>query len=322
MPSVPSLALGSGEVTLESLTAAYARLRVAGAAPHADLHQARSRISEGNVLYASPYESQQVISPQTSYLMTHMLADVINHGTAWKARQLGFKLPAAGKTGTTNDYHDAWFVGYTPRLVTGVWIGFDQPQTIISRGYAADVAVPLWAGFMRKATDGDPDEWYKAPRGIVAVNVCRLSGKRPADGCFNATVVDDDGEESHKSTVYTEYFVKGTEPEESCAVHGSRSLVSRIAGWVGGAPAAPAQNRSIEAPTDNNPREAPAADARREEPAAEVKPDEPKKRGFWSRVFGVGKKKGERTERPVSFQLSVASSKGPQLRTSTQRPWN
>ena len=292
MPSVPSLALGSGEVTLESLTAAYGVFASQG------LHRTPTYIKriedqEGNVLYASPYESQQVISPQTSYLMTHMLADVINHGTAWKARQLGFKLPAAGKTGTTNDYHDAWFVGYTPRLVTGVWIGFDQPQTIISRGYAADVAVPLWAGFMRKATEGDPDEWYKAPRGIVAVNVCRLSGKRPADGCFNATVVNDDGEESNKSTVYTEYFVKGTEPEESCAVHGSLSLVSRIAGWVGGAPAAPAQNRSIEAQTDN-PREAPAADARRQEPAAEVKPDEPKKRGFWSRVFGVGKKKGKK----------------------------
>jgi 1A family penicillin-binding protein len=295
MPSVPSLALGSGEVTLESLTAAYGVFASQG------LHRTPTYIKriedqEGNVLYASPYESQQVISPQTSYLMTHMLADVINHGTAWKARQLGFKLPAAGKTGTTNDYHDAWFVGYTPRLVTGVWIGFDQPETIISRGYAADVAVPLWAGFMRKATEGDPDEWYKTPRGIVAVNVCRLSGKRPADGCFNATVVDDEGEESHKSTVYTEYFVKGTEPEESCAVHGSLSLVSRIAGWVGGAPAAPAQNRSIEAPTDNNPREAPAAAARREEPAAEVKAEEPKKRGFWARVFGVGKKKGEKND--------------------------
>jgi hypothetical protein len=108
--------------------------------------------------------------------------------------------------------------------------------------------------------------------------------------------VDDEGEESHKSTVYTEYFVKGTEPEESCAVHGSLSLVSRIAGWVGGAPAAPAQNRSIEAPTDNNPREAPAAAARREEPAAEVKAEEPKKRGFWARVFGVGKKKGEKND--------------------------
>jgi penicillin-binding protein 1A len=244
------------------------------------------------VLYASPYESQQVIGPQTSFLMTHMLGDVINHGTAWKARQLGFKLPAAGKTGTTNDYYDAWFVGYTPRLVTGVWIGFDQPQTIISRGYAADVAVPLWAGFMKKATDGDPAEWYKAPKGITSTTVCRLSGKRPVEGCFEATVVDDDGEESTASTVYTEYFVRGTEPEDSCFLHSSRSIFSRVAGWVGAAPAVPAQNRSVE--NHDAVREAPSAEARPEQAPPEAKPAEPKKRGFWSRVFGIGgKKKGE-----------------------------
>jgi membrane carboxypeptidase/penicillin-binding protein len=282
-------------VTLESLTSAYGVFASQG------LHRTPTYIKrvedqEGNVLYASPYESRQVISPQTSYLMTHMLADVINHGTAWKARQLGFKLPAAGKTGTTNDYHDVWFVGYTPRLVTGVWIGFDQPQTIIASGYAGDVAVPLWAAFMRKATDGDPAEWYKAPSGITAVNVCRLSGKRPADGCFNATVVNDDGEESNRSTVYTEYFVKGTEPDDSCALHSERSLVSRIAGWVGGAPAAPSQNRSTEAAADG-PREAPAVDARRDDAPDEVRPAEPKKRGFWARVFGVGKKKGDKDEK-------------------------
>ena len=290
MPSVPSLALGSGEVTLESLTSAYAVFATQG------LHRTPTYIkriedAEGNVLYASPYESQQVIGPQTSFLMTHMLADVINSGTAWKARQLGFKLPAAGKTGTTNDYYDAWFVGYTPRLVTGVWIGFDQPQTIISRGYAADVAVPLWAGFMKKATEGDPAEWYKVPKGITSATVCRLSGKRPVDGCYQATVVDDDGEESTKSTVYTEYFVRGTEPEDSCFLHSSRSIFSRVAGWIGNAPAVPAQNRSV----DNHDavREAPAVEARSEPAPPEVKPAEPKKRGFWSRVFGVGKKKDD-----------------------------
>ena len=84
--------------------------------------------------------------------MASMLADVINAGTAYRARQIGFMLPAAGKTGTTNDYHDAWFVGFTPQLVTGVWIGFDQPKTIIRNGYAGEVAVPFWAGFMKAAT--------------------------------------------------------------------------------------------------------------------------------------------------------------------------
>ena len=84
--------------------------------------------------------------------MASMLADVINAGTAYRARQSGFTLPAAGKTGTTNDYVDAWFVGFTPKLVTGVWIGFDQPKTIIRNGYAGEIAVPLWASFMKVAT--------------------------------------------------------------------------------------------------------------------------------------------------------------------------
>ena len=78
----------------------------------------------------------------TASLMSSLLADVVNSGTAARARGLGFTLPAAGKTGTTNDFNDAWFVGYTPKLVTGVWVGFDQPRTILPNGFAADVAVP------------------------------------------------------------------------------------------------------------------------------------------------------------------------------------
>ena len=94
----------------------------------------------------------QVLAPQTAFLMTSMLSDVVNYGTAYRARQEGFTLPAAGKTGTTNDYVDAWFVGYTPNLATGVWIGFDKPRTIIANGFAGELAVPLWARFMKIAT--------------------------------------------------------------------------------------------------------------------------------------------------------------------------
>ena len=159
---------------------------------------------------------------------------------------MGFKLPAAGKTGTTNDYRDAWFVGYTPRLVTGVWVGFDQPQTIVSRGYAATVAVPLWTGFMRKATADDPADWYKAPAGIVAVEVCRLSGKRPGEHCYGEITHTVDGTEVTGPSVYTEYFVRGTQPDETCDVHASTSIFSRLAGWVGGAsPTTPTQDRAV-----------------------------------------------------------------------------
>ncbi|RPI56857.1 MAG: PBP1A family penicillin-binding protein, partial [Lysobacterales bacterium] len=147
MPSVPSLALGAGEVTLESLTTAYS-VFAAGGLRRQPVYIKRVEDQSGQTLFEAPYLSDQVISPQAAYLMTNMLADVVNHGTAYGARQQGFKLPAAGKTGTTNEYRDAWFVGYTPRLVSGVWVGFDQPQTIMGGGYAAQVAVPLWAGFM------------------------------------------------------------------------------------------------------------------------------------------------------------------------------
>ena len=83
--------------------------------------------SDGKVIYQDEQKSQRAVSEATAFMMSSMLADVVNHGTGYRARQSGFTLPAAGKTGTTNDYVDAWFVGYTPRVVTGVWIGFDQP---------------------------------------------------------------------------------------------------------------------------------------------------------------------------------------------------
>ena len=297
MPSVPSLALGAGEVTLESLTTAYS-VFATGGLRRTPVYIKRVEDAEGQVLYTTPYESQQVIGAPTAFLMSHMLADVINHGTAYPARQLGFRLPAAGKTGTTNDYRDAWFVGYTPRLVTGVWVGFDQPQTILSRGYAATVAVPLWAGFMRKATEGDPSEWYKAPPGIVGVQVCRLSGQRPTDNCQGDFIQTSDGSYQSGSSVYTEYFVRGTEPEGYCTLHENRSIFSRLAGWLGGAPPpAPMQDRVVDRQASDVAGAAERqAEIQRDDRQVEAQPPEPpkKKRGFWSRVFGRGDKNDEK----------------------------
>ncbi len=268
MPSVPSLALGAGEVTLEGLTTAYG-VFAAGGLRREPTYIRRIEDLNGETLFQAPYMSEQVITPQTAFLMTHMLADVVNHGTAYRARQLGFKLPAAGKTGTTNDYHDAWFVGFTPRLVSGVWIGFDQPQTIMGGGYAAEVAVPLWAGFMRKATTTDPSEWYSAPAGVVATNVCRVSGKRPVEGCAGAPYLTDTGEYATASAVYTEYFVKGTQPTGYCDIHPARSIDSRVAGgWLGSPPSAPTQERAeVAVGTPENEREEVRHADRTERPA-------------------------------------------------------
>jgi membrane peptidoglycan carboxypeptidase len=227
--------------------------------------------------------------------MTEMLADVIDHGTAYKARQLGFRLPAAGKTGTTNEYRDAWFVGYTPHLVTGVWVGFDQPQTIFRDGYAGEVAVPLWARFMREATKGDEDDWYKTPQGIVTANVCRLSGKRPASGCYGSYVQTSDGSYTVTSSVYTEYFKRGSVPEETCPLHTYRpSFETRTASWEGSpdvvAPASPTTPATLGTGRGQATAQA-AAQNENAEGRPEVKEPEKKKRGFWARVFGIGKDK-------------------------------
>ena len=115
-----------------------------------------------------------------------MLADVVSSGTATGARAAGFKLPAGGKTGTTDDYADAWFVGYTPHLVAGVWFGFDTPAPIMSRGFAGVVAVPAWARFMKAATTGAKPDWYAVPADVEKVAICRLSGARATDACRHA----------------------------------------------------------------------------------------------------------------------------------------
>jgi penicillin-binding protein 1A len=121
VPSVPSLALGSGEVTLQSMTAAYGAFANHGIVPKPMLIR-RVEDRDGVLLYQAHETTSRAVSDVTAFLMSTMLADVINAGTAARARAMGFRLPAAGKTGTTNDYNDAWFIGYTPKLVTGVWV--------------------------------------------------------------------------------------------------------------------------------------------------------------------------------------------------------
>ena len=228
-PSVPSLALGASDVTLISLTAAYGAFANGGWVRQPTFIR-RVEDSDGNVLYNDGGKAERAISEDTAFLMSSMLSDVINAGTAYRARQSGFTLPAAGKTGTTNEYVDAWFVGFTPHLVTGVWLGFDQPKTIIRNGYAGELAVPIWGNFMKVATEGDKSEWLERPSTITALNVCRVSGLLPNSGCSDVQVVNRDGLVETRSMIYTEYFVKGTQPSETCPLHESPSFLDRLAG--------------------------------------------------------------------------------------------
>lgn len=212
LPPVPSLALGTGEVTLLDLTSAYGAFANSGiVAPHTLITRIEDR--NGNLLWQSSLDRHpyRAVRPGTAYLISSMMADVMNRGTGSRARTEGFKLPAAGKTGTTDDYGDAWFVGYTPHLVAGVWFGYDEKKTIMNRGFAGTVAVPAWARFMMKATEGSAPDWFEMPSDVERISVCRKTGNRASHDC--RAVVTEDG----RSNVYEDYYLMGTGPYESCS---------------------------------------------------------------------------------------------------------
>ena len=293
VPSVPSLALGSGEVTLMSMTSAFGAFANRGVLAVPTLIK-RVQTADGEVLYETAPRSERAISEATAFLMTNMLADVVNAGTAWDARRVGFTLPAAGKTGTTNDYHDAWFVGYTPKLVTGVWVGYDQPRAIIANGYAAQLAVPLWGRFMATVTRDDKPEWFDPPASVTAVTICRLSGKLATDACRGTHPVTADGTVASGPMAYTEYFARGTEPIDFCPLHQYTASPLKVARGVTGlsdtVPPPPPVAAPLPVPEET------VAVVREEPPRVEEAPPPPKRRGFWARVFGVGKNKKDKDE--------------------------
>ena len=189
-----SLALGSSGVTLQELTATYGVFANQGLAlkPYTislikDQHD--------HILEHHVFEPRQVISKQTAYLITHMMMDVIQSGTGKRARSIG--RPLAGKTGTTNSYRDAWFVGYAPNLATGVWVGFDSVETLGKVESGAHAALPIWTDFMAKALNLLPVRTFSVPDGIQFAEIDQKTG----------TLVD----EPSKGTT-TEAFAAGTVP--------------------------------------------------------------------------------------------------------------
>jgi len=210
MPSVPSLALGTGEVSLLNLTSAYTSFANGGVL-QPPVFITRIEDPDGRVIFRGESLGRRVLSESTAYLMSSMLADVVNHGTGYTARTNGFRLPAGGKTGTTDDHADAWFVGFTPHLAAGVWVGFDQPHQIMRRGFAAVVAVPAWAGFMKAATYGNKADWLEQPLGVAHIRRCRASGGLANEYCELAGEVDDD------------YVSIGRTPD-ACPLHSSATV--------------------------------------------------------------------------------------------------
>ena len=148
VPHYPSICLGSFESTLRNLTTAYTALATGGKKlqPHL-IEQVTD--SDGTVLYRATHGRIPVLNPEATRITTSMLTEVMTRGTAAKSSEMGLNKPAAGKTGTTDHFVDAWFLGYTQGLTCGVWVGFDRPKTIMHGGYGAELALPIWVDVMK-----------------------------------------------------------------------------------------------------------------------------------------------------------------------------
>jgi penicillin-binding protein 1A len=203
LPDVPSLALGTGLVTPLELTAAFAVFPNGGVAV-APRGIIRVVDADGSVAAERKVDGDRVMSEEAAFQVVSMLRDVVDFGTASPVRSLGLRIPVGGKTGTTSEFKDAWFVGFSTAVVAGVWVGHDQPQPIGKDAYAARIALPIWTDFMRRTASLLPAEEFSVPLGLQEEELCRVSYLRPVDGC----------------PVYTEYFKEGDSvPKAMCPIH-------------------------------------------------------------------------------------------------------
>jgi len=220
-----SMALGSSSVALLELTKAYAVFGNQGRrvepifikkitdkegnlleenvppAGSLSLHHRDDQAAEGNDGLA-----EQVISPETAYIITNLLEGVVQNGTGWRAKALG--RPSAGKTGTTDDYSDAWFMGYTPDLITGVWVGFDQEKPLGKDETGSRAACPIWLDYMKTVLNGKPIKHFPVPEEIIFAKIDPKTGLLASRSTPNP---------------FFECFKEGTAPTRSSEVKASRS---------------------------------------------------------------------------------------------------
>jgi penicillin-binding protein 1B len=196
----PSITLGVFELTPLEVAQAYT-LFVNGGAVR-PLRTIRRIDTPSRDLEPDQPAARRVARPETTFLVTDMMRSVLNEGTGAGARAGGFALDAAGKTGTTNDLRDAWFVGFTPELLAVVWVGLDDNQPLGLTGTQA--ALPMWTAFMKTALAGRSSVAFEAPEGISFVQIDRDTGKLALPGC---------------PRTFEESFIAGTEPIEYCELH-------------------------------------------------------------------------------------------------------
>ena len=211
IPRGPAIYIGSFETNLKDLTAAYSAFPNAGVRKQAYIIE-RIDDPEHRPIYRAAHISAPALDPSAAWMASQLMEEVLTRGTAASARSLGFKLPAAGKTGTTNDYKDAWFMGYTSTLTCGVWVGFDQPVTIIPHGYGAALALPVWTQLMNKAAQHYPAEPLQPTMPIQHAIVCSISNHLATTGCQAA------------GTAYEIDLPADKVPTVACEVHGGEQM--------------------------------------------------------------------------------------------------
>jgi len=208
IPPVPSIHIGAADVTLMEMVGAYSAFANLGAR---SVPQLIMRVEDrgGRILWQSQTERVEVMDPLHAWIMLDALRDVVRRGTAHGAVVAqGFHIPAGGKTGTTNEFRDVWFLGFTPDLVAGVWMGFDNPTRIMGNAQGGRLAAPAWTAMMKDiyARRNAPAEWTM-PEGLLFEQIDETTGYRATPFC-------------PLDSVKVAPFIFGTEPREFCPLHG------------------------------------------------------------------------------------------------------
>jgi penicillin-binding protein 1A len=206
IPPYPSIHIGSADVFPIEMIASYTTFANLGVRTSANAIR-RVENQKGEVLWEPEPERSQVLSAPQAWLMVNMMKDVVLRGTAAGSVGSRFRVPSAGKTGTTNDGADVWFIGYTADLVAGVWMGFDKPQKIKSNAQGGELAGPAYASFMTEIyrRQPSPPDWPR-PEGITVRDIDKTTGQLANPYC-------------PADVVMAEYFIIGTEPLQECTVH-------------------------------------------------------------------------------------------------------
>jgi penicillin-binding protein 1B len=197
----PSIALGAFEVIPLELARAYCAFAADGVLP-VPLSLRDVADEKGKILDRRHMSVQSVTTPGKAFLITSMLRSTVEQGSARSLRDMSIRFPAAGKTGTTNDFKDGWFVGYTPEIMALIWVGFDDGTSL--QAPASALTLPIWADLMNAVPQHISGSWFKAPPDIVAATICKESGQLAHSAC---------------PSTLEEYFLAENTPKERCTLH-------------------------------------------------------------------------------------------------------